>query len=58
MNKIYWYELCFFGDEDPDSEEYDANKACSFVIKTEIPPTISDDIALMWTTRINVKSMS
>ena len=46
MNKIYWYELCFFGDEDSDSEEYDENKACSFVIKTEIPPTISNDIAL------------
>lgn len=27
MNKnIHWYELCFFGDEDTESEKYDANK--------------------------------
>ena len=27
MNKnIHWYELCFFGDEDAESEKYDANK--------------------------------
>lgn len=43
---IYWYELCFFGDEDTESEKYDSNKACSYVIKTEIPPTIDDKVAL------------
>ena len=45
-NKIYWYELCFFGDEDSESENFDAEKACSFVIKTEIPPVIDDKVAL------------
>ena len=43
MNKnIHWYELCFFGDEDSESENFDARKACSYVIKTEIPPVIDD----------------
>ena len=47
MNRnIHWYELCFFGDEDMESEKYDANKACSYVIKTEIPPVIDDKVAL------------
>ena len=47
MNKnIHWYELCFFGDEDTESEKYDANKACGYVIKTEIPSVIDDKIAL------------
>lgn len=45
-NQIHWYELCFYGDEDPSSKNYDPDKACSYVIKTEIPPVISDDIAL------------
>lgn len=36
----------FFGDEDTESEKYDANKACSYVIKTEIPSVIDDKIAL------------
>lgn len=44
--KIYWYELCFYGDEDTESEKYDAEKACSYVIKREIPPVISDEVAL------------
>lgn len=44
--KIYWYELCFYGDEDTESEKYDAEKACSYVIKTEIPPVICDEVAL------------
>lgn len=43
---IHWYELCFFGDEDTEGEKYDADKACSYVIKTEIPPVIDNKIAL------------
>lgn len=43
---VYWYELCFFGDEDCNSKSYNAEKACSYVIKTEIPPVIDDKIAL------------
>nr|DAY96512.1 MAG TPA: hypothetical protein [Caudoviricetes sp.] len=47
MNKeIHWYELCFYGDEDEECEKYDASKACSFVIKTEIPPVIDPEVAL------------
>ncbi|MBQ8134434.1 MAG: hypothetical protein IJ192_08530 [Clostridia bacterium] len=34
--KIYWYEVCFYGDEDSESPEYDAEKATSYVVKTEI----------------------
>lgn len=45
-SKIHWYELCFYGDEDSESKKYDKNKACSFVIKTEIPPVIKDEVAL------------
>jgi hypothetical protein len=43
---LHWYELCFYGDEDSESKNYVAEKACSFVIKTEIEPVISDDVAL------------
>lgn len=43
-DEIYWYELCFYGDEDEDTR--DSEKACSYVIKTEIPPVIDDDTAL------------
>ena len=46
MGNIHWYELCFFGDEDTESEVYNPDKACSYVIKTEIPPVISDEVAL------------
>lgn len=46
MNPIFWYELCFYGDEDDTSKAYDPERACSYVIKTEIPPVISDEIAL------------
>jgi hypothetical protein len=41
---IHWYELCFFGDEDENS--IDDSRACSYVIKTEIPPVIDDTVAL------------
>ena len=43
---LHWYELCFYGDEDSESKNYVVEKACSFVIKTEIEPVISDDVAL------------
>lgn len=46
MQKIYYYELCFYGDEDAESRGYNPDKACSFVIKTEIPPVISTQAAL------------
>ncbi len=46
MGNIHWYELCFFGDENPESEKYDPDRACSYVIKTEIPPVIKDETAL------------
>lgn len=46
IQKIHWYELCFFGDEDPAGKNYDPEKACSYVIKTEIPPVIDDAAAL------------
>jgi hypothetical protein len=44
MCNLHWYELCFFGDED-DSSITDT-RACSYVIKTEIPPIIDDKVAL------------
>ena len=44
-NKIHWYELCFYGDEDTESEKYVADKACSYVIKTEIKPVIDNKVA-------------
>ena len=36
-NKIHWYEVCFWHDE---SEEEKEEKACSFVVKTEIENNI------------------
>lgn len=33
---IHWYELCFFGDEDTESEKYDSNKACSYGIMQDL----------------------
>ena len=45
-NKIHWYELCFYGDEDTESEKYVADKACSYVIKTEIKPVIDNKVSL------------
>jgi hypothetical protein len=44
--EVHWYELCFYGDEDTESENYVADKACSYVIKTEIEPVIDDKVAL------------
>lgn len=43
---IHYYELCFYGDEDPECTAYDANRARSYCIKTEIPPVIDPEIAL------------
>lgn len=43
---IYYYELCFYGDEDTECAAYDAKKAVSYCIKTEIPPAIDPKIAL------------
>lgn len=43
---IHYYELCFYGDEDSESHAYNADKAVSYVIKTEIPPCISTETAL------------
>lgn len=35
MNNIHWYEVCFWHDESDEAEE----RACSFVVKTEIADT-------------------
>lgn len=43
MNKIYYYELCFYHDED---DTLATAARCSYCIKTEIPPVISDETAL------------
>lgn len=43
MNKIYYYELCFYHNED---ESLATDARCSYCIKTEIPPVISDETAL------------
>lgn len=43
---IHYYELCFYGDEDSESHAYNADKAVSYVIKTEISPCISTETAL------------
>lgn len=42
---IHWYELCFYGDEDENTETSE-DKACSYAIKTEIPPIIKEEVAL------------
>lgn len=47
--KPAYYELCFYHDEDHDDPYCDIEKAVSYVVKTEIPPTsdvIDPDIAL------------
>jgi hypothetical protein len=44
MKKVYWYELCFYGDEDQNA--ITDIRACSYIIKTEIPPVIKDEVAL------------
>ena len=44
MSKIHFYELSFYHDEDDDIA--DRNKRCSYAIKTEIPPVISDKVSL------------
>lgn len=43
MNKVYYYELCFYHDEDDALATEDR---CSYCIKTEIPPVIDDKVAL------------
>lgn len=47
MGNIFWYELCFYGDEDTseDNPKYNPELACSYVIKTEIP-NITDEVAI------------
>ena len=42
-NKIFWYEVCFYGYE---RSERTSEDECAYVIKTEIPPDISMDTAL------------
>ena len=37
--KIHWYELCFYGDEDTESEKYVADKACSLSLIHISEPT-------------------
>ena len=43
MNKMYYYELCFYHDED---DSLATDKRCSYCIKTEIPPVIDEMKAL------------
>ena len=43
MNDIHYYELRFFHDED---DSMATQGRCSFCIKTEISPVISNDVAL------------
>lgn len=45
MSKIHYYEICFYGEENPENEAYDPNRACSYCIKTEIP-NITKETAL------------
>lgn len=42
-DELYYYELCFYHDED---DSLATDKRCSYCIKTEIPPVISDEAAL------------
>lgn len=42
-NTIHYYELCFYHDED---DNLATTERCSYCIKTEIPPVISDRTAL------------
>lgn len=32
-NNFLWFELCFYGDEDDESERYVPEKACSYIVK-------------------------
>lgn len=41
--QLYFYELCFYHDEDDSLATEDR---CSYCIKTEIPPVIGNDAAL------------
>lgn len=43
MNKLHYYELCFYHDED---DSLATENRCSYCIKTEIPPVIDDKVAL------------
>lgn len=43
MGKLHYYELCFYHDEDDDMA---TENRCSYCIKTEIEPIISDEVAL------------
>ena len=43
MSKLHYYELCFYHDEDDDMA---TENRCSYCLKTEIEPVISDEIAL------------
>ncbi|MGF7010602.1 hypothetical protein M2146_001126 [Lachnospiraceae bacterium PF1-22] len=42
-SNLHYYELCFYHDEDDMLATEDR---CSFCIKTEIPPTLSNEVAL------------
>ena len=45
--QLHYYEVCFYGSENPESPNYDAVRECSYAIKTEIPPEKMDiDTAL------------
>ena len=42
MANIHWYEVCFWHDESDDERE---DKACSFVVKTEIEDALAGEKA-------------
>lgn len=35
---LHYYEICFYGSENPEGTDYNAEKECSYAIKTEISP--------------------
>lgn len=41
-NNIHWYEVCFWHDESEDEAE---EKACSFIVKTEIADVLQGEKA-------------
>jgi hypothetical protein len=41
-NNIHWYEVCFWHDENEDEAE---EKACSFIVKTEIEDVLQGEKA-------------
>ena len=43
IKRLHYYELCFYHDEDDNMA---TDNRCSYCIKTEIPPVISDEAAL------------